>query len=493
MFRKKRHSIIKISLSLVFSFLLMGTVSLLAETAKLPDTPAGKRAQEVINLLNSGTREKVKEFITNNFNQEFIKAAPMFYHLQVFSDTQDTYKGFEVKEVGKADDFQLQAVLWAPVTETWFDFRIMVEQDALNKIKGFRLTPGHAMRGASKTKKMTEQQMAETLKTYMEKMVKNDIFSGAVLLAKDGKVIFKGAYGQASKRFNVANRIDTKFNLGSMNKMFTAVAIAQLVEKGKMNYDDLVGKYLDGTWVQKETAEKVKIKHLLTHTSGLGSYFNQKFNESSRLRFRELEDYQPLIKGEKPQFEPGTKWRYSNTGMFLLGAIIQKVSNMDYFKYVRENIYKPAGMVNSDCFEMDKPVPNLAIGYVKKYDESGAFWRNNIYDHVIKGGPAGGGFSTVEDLLKFAQALKNNKLISKESLELLTTAKKDMNAPGYGYGFTVSERGDERLVGHSGGFTGIRSVLRMYMKSGYTIAVMSNYTSGMMPVKEKIESLITVN
>ena len=493
MFRTKRHPIIKISLSLVFSFLLIGTISLFADTAKLPDTPAGKRAQEVINLLNNGTLEKVTEFITNNFNQDFLKTAPMSYHLQIFCDTQDTYKSFEVKEVGKSGDYELQAVLWAPVTETWFDFRIMVEETAENKIKGFRLTPGHALQEPSKAEKMTEQQIVDSLKTYMEKLVKNDIFSGAVLLAKDDHVIFEGAYGLASKRFNVPNRIDTKFNLGSMNKMFTAVAIAQLVEKGKLSYDDPVGKYLDNSWVQKETAEKVKIKHLLTHTSGLGSYFNQKFNQSSRLLFRDLEDYKPLIKDDKPVFEPGTKWRYSNTGMFLLGAIIQKVSNMDYFLYVRENIYKPAGMDNTDCYEMDKPVPNLAIGYVKKYDGNEAYWRNNIFDHVLRGGPAGGGFSTVEDLLKFTEALRSNKLISKESLELLTTAKPDMNSPTYGYGFTVTTKGNDRLVGHSGGFTGIRSVLEIYMKSGYTIAVMSNYTSGMIPVKEKIESFISVD
>jgi CubicO group peptidase (beta-lactamase class C family) len=242
--------------------------------------------------------------------------------------------------------------------------------------------------------------------------------------------------------------------------------------------------------VQKETAEKVKIKHLLCHTSGLGSYFNKKFWESSRLLYRNLEDYKPLIKDDKPQFEPGTKWRYSNTGMFLLGAVIEKASGMNYFDYIRENIYKPAGMINSDCFEMDRPVPNLAIGYVKKYDDKGFYWRNNIYDHVVKGGPAGGGFSTVEDLLKFAQALRNNTLISSESFQLLTTPKPELNSPRYGYGFTISKKGDETIVGHSGGFTGIRSALRIFKKSGYTFAVMSNYSSGVTPVREKLESLL---
>jgi len=490
MFRKKRYSMFLISMCLVFSLLLIGSASLLAKTVKFPDTQVGKQAKEVIQLLDSGTRQEVRQYISQHFSQEFIKSAPMVRHLQLFSETQETYRGFEVKAIQKATDYELYAVLWAPLTESWFVFRMKLEEKAPHKIYSFRLGPVPSPEGTTPVLKRTDQQIADAIKTYMEKLVKKDIFSGTVLVAKEGKVIFKNAYGLASKRFNVPNRIDTKFNLGSMNKMFTAVAIAQLVEKGKLGYDDLVGKFLDSTWVKKETAEKVKIKHLLTHSSGLGSYFNNKFWESSRLLFRNLEDYKPLIRDEKSRFEPGSQWLYSNTGMLLLGAVIEKVSGKNYYNYIREHIYKPAGMTNSDCYEMDLPVPNLAIGYVKRFGDEGYFWRNNIYDYVIKGGPAGGGFSTIEDLLKFAQALRNNKLINKESLELLTTAKPDLKSPRYGYGFTITEKDGERIVGHSGGFTGIRSVLRIFLKGGYTFAILSNYSSGMTPVREKLEALL---
>ena len=492
MFREKKYLVFSISLCLIFSFFLIGSAALLAETnqAKFPDTPAGKRAKEVIHLLNNGARQEVRQYILQQFTPDFLKMVPMERQLQIFSETQDTYKGFEVKSIQKSTDSELYAVLWAPLTESWFVFQVKLEEKESHKVHTFRLGPVSPPSGKTPPPKMTDQQVSDTLKTYMEKMAEKDIFSGTVLLAKNGKVIFKGAYGLANKRYNVPNRIDTKFNLGSMNKMFTAAAIAQLVEKGKLSYEDLVGKYLDSTWVQKETAEKVKIKHLLTHTSGLGSYFNKTFWESSRLLFRNLEDYKPLIKDEKPRFEPGTQWRYSNTGMFLLGPIIEKVSGMSYFDYIREHIYKPAGMTNSDCYDMDRPVPNLAIGYIKKFEDKGFYWRNNIYDHVIKGGPAGGGFSTVEDLVKFAQALRNNKLITRESLELLTTAKPELQSPNYGYGFTIAKKDGEPMVGHSGGFTGIRSVLRIFPKSGYTFAIMSNYNSGMTPVREKLEALL---
>lgn len=493
MSRKKRDSLFNRSLWLVVAFLLTGAGFLTAETTEFPGTPAGKRTQEIIQLVAKSTVEESGKYIMENFAREFLNYAPLERHIQVIMETRDTHKEFQLKAVGESTDFELNALLWSPFTETWFRFNLKVENKPPHKILGMRMGPGTPLPDKTPVKKKTHQQMVEEIKAYMDKLVKADIFSGTVLLAKDGKVLFKGAYGLASKRFNIPNRIDTKFNLGSMNKMFTSVAVAQLVEKGKLSYDDLVGKYLDSTWVQKETAEKVKIKHLLTHTSGLGSYFNQKYWDSSRLLYRALEDYKPLIVDDKPRFEPGSKWRYSNTGMFLLGAVIEKASGMDYFDYIRENIYKPAGMVNSDCFEMDRPVPNLAIGYVKKYTEKGFYWRNNIYDHVVKGGPAGGGFSTVEDLLAFDRALRGNKLIKKESVELMTSAKPGLNSNTYGYGFTVSEKGGELIVGHSGGFTGIRSTLRIFLKSGYTVVVMSNYTSGMTPVKEKLETLILAN
>jgi len=482
-----------ISLFLAVAFLMTGTISLTAETPEFPDTPAGKRTREIIQLVEKATNEETGKYITENFTLEFLKFAPLEQHIQVLRETQDTYKEFQLKAIPQSTDSELTALMWSPVTETWFRLNLKVEEKPPHKILSIRMGPGTPLPDKTPAQKMTHQQMAEAIKVYMEKLVEKDIFSGTVLLAKDGEVIFKGAYGPASKRYDIPNRIDTKFNLGSMNKMFTAVAIAQLVEKGKLGYDDLVGKYLDNTWVQKETAEKVKIKHLLTHTSGLGSYFNKKYWDSSRLLFRDLEDYKPLIIDDKPRFEPGTRWSYSNTGMFLLGAVIAKASGMNYFDYIRENIYKPAGMVNSDCYEMDRPVPNLAIGYVKKYTETGSYWRNNIFDHVVKGGPAGGGFSTVEDLLAFARALRSNTLISKESVELVTSPKPELNSSTYGYGFTISEKGDERIVGHSGGFTGIRSTLRIFLKNGYTFAVMSNYTSGMTPVKEKLETLILAN
>ncbi len=150
-------------------------------------------------------------------------------------------------------------------------------------------------------------------------------------------------------------------------------------------------------------ADKVLIKHLLTHSSGLGSYFNQTYFKSSRLNFRELADYKPLLAGEKLAFEPGTQAAYSNTGFLLLGPIIEKASGENYFDYGRRHICEPAGMAGTDCYALDEVVENLAIGYFRE----GGTWKNNTFLHVLRGGPAGGGYSTVRDLHRFAQALRD--------------------------------------------------------------------------------------
>ncbi|HLK60471.1 MAG TPA: serine hydrolase domain-containing protein, partial [Chthonomonadaceae bacterium] len=279
------------------------------------------------------------------------------------------------------------------------------------------------------------------------------------------------------------NHIETKFNLGSMNKMFTAVAIAQLAQQGKLGFDDPIGKYLTDL-PNADMAHKVTIHHLLTHTSGVGDYFNERFDEASRARFREIKDYLPLFVDRPLEFEPGARFRYSNGGFMLLGAIVEKVSGQNYFDYVREHIYRPAGMTHTDAYSLDHDTPNLATGYTRMDGDDllgNAGPRNNIFLHVMRGGPAGGGYSTVEDLTRFSEALLGGKLLDKKYVDLLLTGKVEVGRePGvrYGYGFFTRNENGQRIVGHSGGFPGISSNLEIYLDSGYTVAVMSNYDPG---------------
>ena len=162
------------------------------------------------------------------------------------------------------------------------------------------------------------------LEAFLHRLVADNMFSGAVLVAKDGDPIFRKAYGLASKRFDIPNRVDTKFNVGSLNKMFTAVAIAQLAEQGKLSLNDPVSKHLRD--YPSEVADKVTVHHLLTHTSGLGEFLKDDVFTGSKTRPRTVEDHVPLFVDDSLSFEPGARFRYSNAGFIVLGAIMEEVS-----------------------------------------------------------------------------------------------------------------------------------------------------------------------
>lgn len=321
---------------------------------------------------------------------------------------------------------------------------------------------------------ISEESMLQEVKVLIENLSEKDLFSGAVLIAKKDRILFSQAVGEASKRFHIENQTDTKFNLGSMNKMFTSLSIMKMVEKGQLDLDETIDSYLDKSWLPRSITKQVTIRHLLSHSSGLGSYFNPTFFGSSRDKYINLEDYKPLISNETLAFVPGERFQYSNTGMFLLGVILEKVSGKDYYRFVREEIFEPVGMENTDSYRMDHPVENLAIGYSKAENEFG--YENNILKHVLRGGPAGGGFSTVEDLHNYALALTNEKIVGKPLLEMMW--KDYYNTNNYGYGFKVEDYDNEKVVGHSGGFYGISADLSIFTRSGYIAIVLSNYEGG---------------
>jgi CubicO group peptidase (beta-lactamase class C family) len=171
----------------------------------------------------------------------------------------------------------------------------------------------------------------------------------------------------------------------------------------------------------------------------------------------------------------------------VLGKIIEIVTGQDYHDYVREHIARPAGMLNTDAYELDRVNPNLAVGYQKVFTDDGPEYRNNLFEHVIRGGPAGGGYSTVEDLFRFARALRAGRLVRPETVALLTSPKPELGSPNYGYGFGINPDGS---VGHTGGFPGISSALAIYTDDDYTVIVLANRGGAAPPVMRKIAELI---
>jgi CubicO group peptidase (beta-lactamase class C family) len=455
-----------------------------------PSPAAARRVKEFVGLLNAGDRKAARTYVEQNLTPAALARVPAEGRVNTFSTLHDETRGVEIHSVSEPKPGQVEATLRSRLAGEWWRLTLFLEPQPPHRIErlgvGLLFTPPD---GQQPSKGLTDEEMTRELDAFLRKLAEADGFSGAVLLAKDGRVLFEKAYGEANKDFGTPNRADTKFNLGSMNKMFTAVAVAQLAEAGKLSFEDPLARFLPD-FPDKESAAKIRLKHLLTHTSGLGSYFsNERFAEGSRERFRTVDDFMELAKGEKLAFEPGTKSQYSNTGFLVLGKVIERVTGQTYFDYVREHVFKPAGMTNTDSYELDMVNRNLAVGYQKEYTDEGVRFRNNIFQHVIRGGPAGGGYSTVGDLLRFSTALRSGKLLGDAYVKTLLTAKPELNSRYYGYGFSVSH--ERPLAGHSGGFAGISANLAMFLDSGYTGVVLSNYGSAADRAVVKIQQLVT--
>jgi D-alanyl-D-alanine carboxypeptidase len=311
----------------------------------------------------------------------------------------------------------------------------------------------------------------EKLKEQFRLLEKENNLSGVILIAKDGKTILNEAYGFSNLADKIPNKLDTKFNLASMNKMFTAIAIMQLMEKGKISLQDNVGKYLTD-YPNKTVADSVTIHHLLTHTSGMSNFWEEYF-QMPKEKFKDVADYLSLFVKKDLVFKPGSKTLYSNSGYMVLGLIIEKVSGINYFDYVKEYIYRPTNMLNTDAYELFDVVPNLATGYVMSTEKPGQ-WTNNIGLSLAKGTPAGGGYSTADDLMKFSNALQNSKLLNKENTDLCTKGKVKYRDGLYGYGFLDEIVNGHRIIGHSGGHVGIANEFMIYTDLGYTVIILTN-------------------
>lgn len=454
----------------------------------MPAGKKGERIRSLISTVNSNDPDQISRFIKEESTEKFKNFAPVKEHINVFLNFSRQTGGIDfhsIRTYVPERKEETLVILKDRNFDSWRAFVIKFDKSENYLIDGLRFSIARTPSNVNEPN-LSEKQFIQMTKEIIQRIYKRDIFSGTVLIARGEELLLEYACGEASKRFHVPSNIDTKFNLGSMNKMFTATAIAQLAEKGLLSYQDPISKYVDESWLPKEITSKITIHHLLTHTSGLGSYFNETYSKGSRQLYRTVEDFRPLVKEEKPAFEPGKRFRYSNTGMLLLGVVIESVTGQSYFDYIRKNIYEPAGMKNSDSYEMDYPVGNLAIGYsLDRKSEYG--WQNNLFKHVIKGGPAGGGFSTVGDLHGFARALQTGKLVSVDSLKTLW---KDHSGENYGYGFGVVQGPNGKVVGHGGGFPGINGQLDIYLDKGYIVAVLSNYDHGASPVAQKISQLL---
>ncbi|WP_350291742.1 serine hydrolase [uncultured Croceitalea sp.] len=281
-------------------------------------------------------------------------------------------------------------------------------------------------------KQSAYSEQVKQIKILLDSSDLSKAFNGSILIADGQSVLFEESYG--SDQNNNPNAIDTKYEIASMGKMFTAVAIKQLEETGKLTLQQTIGEVLND--YPNEEAKSITIKQLLSHVSGLGDFFGPEFDQNKDA-IKSLKDYLPFFVNDPLEFNPGERMRYSNAGFIVLGLIIEKLSDTDYNSYITKNILVPIGMNSTGSLSSS----------------------------------AGGGTSTVGDFHRFALALKANELISKESLSSMTT---DHYKNGYGYGMSLRDFNGTKIYGHNGGAPGVSGELDMVMGEHLIIITLSN-------------------
>lgn len=335
----------------------------------------------------------------------------------------------------------------------------------------------------------SQAEIAKLANAALDQLTRTADFSGCLSISNGTKVFFDECRGLADRSFGVKADRQTKFHIGSMNKMFTAVAISQLVESGKLGWDttltELVPEYPD-----RAAAAKITVWQLLHHTAGLGDFFVPEFFQN-REKFVNPGDYLNLVARQPKLFEPGKDWSYSNAGYVLLGRIVEKVSGESYFEYIRRHVFAPAGMTSSGFDSQEDITDKLATGYFR----DGAFataWKTNGMTLPFKGSPAGGGYSTNADLLRFASALRGGKLVGTATLQKMFDDGVPVGPGTYAAGFGDRLSNGRHVRGHAGGAPGMNANLALVWETGAAVAVTSNQgdTPTAMLLSERIADLL---
>lgn len=429
-----------------------------------------KFVESYVVAFNSG-EEAMRAFLTENVSKASLEQRSVDVRLQIYHQLIENLAGLALEGIQEITNSSITALMHTR-KDGWVLMTFELDDGLPQKMVALRIEDTDAP-GSEPKSEITERDAINAIDKFLKEETKNEEFSGSVLIAKDGKTIYKKAFGRASKEFGVRNSSDTRFNLGSINKIFTQVAIGQLLETGKLSLVEPIKQHLP-EYPNRTAAEKVTIRQLLDMKSGIGDFFGDKFDATPKDKFRTLQDYHPMFAGESLHFEPGTNREYSNGGYVVLGTIIEKISGQSYYDYVRDHIFKPAGMMNTESYEADAVVPDVAEGYTRESTKEK--WKKNIYTRPARGSSAGGGYSTVEDLLKFTIALENNMFFADPSTWSTLRSEGHSGSSTATAAPAQKARTPGRIaMGIFGGAPGINSGVETGIGKGYTAIVLANY------------------
>lgn len=330
-------------------------------------------------------------------------------------------------------------------------------------------------------------QQQKPVNPIMDKMEDVD-FSGVAHLQKDET--WTAAKGFANRADERPNAIDTRFGIASGSKLFTAVAICQLVEEGKLNFNDLLSELLPQTFPNFDAT----VHQLLTHTSGIPDYFDEQamngfeelWKQHPMYLMQTASDFIPLFKDQPMMFQPGERFHYNNAGFIALGLIVEHVTGREFTEVVQERIFNAANMMNSGYFRLDRLPGQTAFGYI---EEDGA-WRTNHYAIPIRGGADGGAYVTAGDMASFWNSLMNGTLLGKELVNTMLEVHASGEDGDYGYGLWIQGKSDGVLKYHVMGYDpGVSFHSAFYPADGSILTVLSNKSTGAYDITKTIEEL----
>lgn len=464
----------------LLQFSLFGQKMGLQTLSDLSSSPAGSQILTLVNVVNSGN-QVAEEDVRNVFAASTIEKNGVGTLIGLFENIRQNDGNLSLYDVDRTSTFSYSIIAKGSKGNEWLSLPIGLEQEPPHKVNSFavRIVPQapkntEPIYGSEQKKTKNGKQKQKTsgpskdtleeLDSWLQSQVNNTMFSGSVLVAKDFQPVFHKAYGLASKRYGVPNTTSTIFRLASVSKIFTATAILQLSEQGKLSLDDKLGQYIQG--FKDDRAKNITIRQLLNHRSGWSFYWSHEYYLENKTKLRSIDDYLAFLKDLPLEFDPGSKTQYTNVGPIMAGAIIEKVTGKSYYDYVDEHIFRAAGMNNSGFMELDHINENLATGYTN-FNFNGelvgeGFPYENVFLSSVRGVPAGGGTSTTGDLLKFCEAVATNKLINEASEAFLRSDLGVKSEPG-------------KFIFHNGGGVGQNTWMQMDVESGYAVIVLSNY------------------
>ncbi len=330
--------------------------------------------------------------------------------------------------------------------------------------------------------------MSESLQDVITRHVESGEFTGSALVRRGGETLLAEAHGFAHRGFAVPNTIETRYDIASVTKTFTAVSVMQLVEKGAFALDTPIMPYLGITGTKIPDA--VTVFHALTHTSGIADDADEEAGEDYELLFvdkpnysiRETRDFLPQFIHKEPNFPPGGGVRYNNVAFVLLGLMIEQASGLSYRDYVRQHVFERAGMTGADFCAMDGIHAHLAEHYKKFEHEDGHVeWRKNIYSYPPIGSPDGGATVTVSDLDRFVRALVGGDLLSRESSDLVVhphVKLQDLDSGtewnSFGFEVVLDADGNQVRICKDGENAGVSSIMAYYPQTDTTIVLLAN-------------------